>query len=61
MNLESQIEKVNEFFTVEGLKQNWAVLTVTSIFGLALWLRYLPEQGMQYLQALDPYLSPIHL
>ena len=55
MNLESQIEKVNEFFTVEGLKQNWAVLTVTSIFGLALWLRYLPEQGMQYLQALDPY------
>jgi Uncharacterized membrane protein, required for N-linked glycosylation len=55
MNLESQAEKVNEFFTVEGLKQNWAFLTLTSIFGLALWLRYLPEQGMQYLQALDPY------
>ncbi len=55
MNLENYVERVNDFFTVEGLKNNWAVLTVVSIFGLALWLRYLPEQGMQHLQALDPY------
>ena len=55
MNIENYVERVNDFFTVEGLKNNWAVLTVLSIFGAALWLRYLPEQGMQGLQALDPY------
>ena len=55
MNIENYVERVNDFFTVEGLKNNWAVLTVLSIFGAALWLRYLPEQGMQHLQALDPY------
>jgi asparagine N-glycosylation enzyme membrane subunit Stt3 len=56
MNLKNYYERVDDFFTVEGLKDNWAVLSVTSIFFLALWLRYLPEQGMQHLQALDPYM-----
>ena len=55
MNLENYVQKVDDFFTVEGLKTNWAVLAVVSIFSVALWLRYLPEQGMQGLQALDPY------
>lgn len=50
------VEKADEFFTVEGLKQNWAFLAVSGIFVLALYLRYMPERGMQYLQALDPYM-----
>ena len=56
MNLKNYFEKVDDFFTVEGLKNNWAVLAVFSVFMLGLWLRYLPEQGMRYLQALDPYM-----
>ncbi|MFB6213193.1 MAG: STT3 domain-containing protein [Candidatus Nanohaloarchaea archaeon] len=49
-------EKINDFFTVEGLKSNWAVLSVAAIFMFGVWLRYAPEQGMAYLQALDPYM-----
>lgn len=56
MNLKNYFEKVDEFFTVEGLKNNWGFLAVASVFLLALWIRYLPEQGMRYLQALDPYM-----
>ena len=56
MNLKNYFEKVDDFFTVEGLKNNWAVLSVATVFLIGLWLRYLPEQGMQYLQALDPYM-----
>ena len=56
MNLKNYFEKVDEFFTVDGLKNNWAVLAVISVFFAGLWLRYLPEQGMRYLQALDPYM-----
>ena len=55
MNIKNYVEKVDDFFTVEGLKNNWTLLSVISIFGVALWFRYLPEQGMRYLQALDPY------
>ncbi|MFB6190498.1 MAG: STT3 domain-containing protein [Candidatus Nanohaloarchaea archaeon] len=49
-------EKIDDFFTVEGLKSNWALLSVAAVFVLAVWLRYMPEQGLQYLQALDPYM-----
>ncbi|MFB6242330.1 MAG: STT3 domain-containing protein [Candidatus Nanosalina sp.] len=56
MNLKNYYERVDDFFTVEGLKDNWAILSVATIFFMALWLRYLPENGMQYLQALDPYM-----
>lgn len=49
------LERVDEFFTVEGLKQNWALVSLVFIFLLAVWLRYLPEQSLTYLQALDPY------
>lgn len=48
--------RVDSFLTVEGLKSNWAVLSVVAVFFLALWIRYLPEQGMEYLQALDPFM-----
>ena len=56
MSVERYKEKVNDTFSREGLKNHWAFLTVIAIFGVALWLRYLPEQGMQNLQALDPYM-----
>ncbi|MFB6147896.1 MAG: hypothetical protein ABEJ66_03350, partial [Candidatus Nanohaloarchaea archaeon] len=49
-------EKIDDFFTAEGLKENWAVLSVSAIFVMAVWLRYMPEQGMRYLQALDPFM-----
>lgn len=39
----------------DTVKQHWGVLAASSIFLLALYLRYMPAQGMQYLQSLDPY------
>lgn len=56
MSVERYKEKINDTFSREGLKQNWAFLTIIAVFGVALWLRYLPERGMQNLQALDPYM-----
>ena len=53
-------ENIEEKISLETLKNSWAFLILTTIFGLALWLRYLPEQGMQYLQALDPYMIYRH-
>ncbi len=50
------VQKIDDFFTVDGLKKNWDVLAVASIFVLAIWFRYMPAGGMQYLQALDPYM-----
>ncbi len=38
------------------IRQNWAFLAALSIFSLALYIRYLPAQGMENLQALDPYM-----
>ncbi|MFB6204574.1 MAG: STT3 domain-containing protein [Candidatus Nanohaloarchaea archaeon] len=52
----SAIQKVDDFFTVEGLKENWSLLAITGVFLLALWLRFMPANGMKYLQALDPYM-----
>ncbi|MFB6193140.1 MAG: STT3 domain-containing protein [Candidatus Nanohaloarchaea archaeon] len=48
-------ENIKEKASPENLKKYWGGLGATILFGLALWLRYLPEKGMQYLQALDPY------
>lgn len=53
-------DNIEEKISLETLKNSWAFLILTTIFGLALWLRYLPEQGMQYLQALDPYMIYRH-
>lgn len=49
-------KKLDDFLTVEGLKTNWHILALTGIFILAVWLRYMPESGMAFLQALDPYM-----
>ncbi|QGA81033.1 STT3 domain-containing protein [Candidatus Nanohalobium constans] len=37
------------------LKENWHLGGLTLVFLLAFMLRYMPEKGMQYLQAADPY------
>lgn len=55
MELKKKAEELDKQLSIEGLKQNWAVLAVTSIIMFGVWLRYLPAQSMQYLQALDPY------
>lgn len=39
----------------DSIKQHWGVLTASTIFLIALYLRYMPAQSMQYFQALDPY------
>lgn len=36
--------------------ENRFFIGALAVFSLALFMRYLPEQGMQYLQALDPYM-----
>ncbi|PSH02366.1 MAG: hypothetical protein BRC26_00930, partial [Nanohaloarchaea archaeon QH_8_44_6] len=38
-----------------ALLNNWGFLAASGIFLLALYIRYMPAQGMKYLQALDPY------
>lgn len=53
----SAIQKVDDFFTVEGLKSNWSYIAITAIFLLALGLRLMPADGMRHLQALDPYME----
>jgi asparagine N-glycosylation enzyme membrane subunit Stt3 len=41
---------------LKSLERRHAVYAAVSVFMLlGFWLRYLPEQGMQYFQALDPY------
>jgi asparagine N-glycosylation enzyme membrane subunit Stt3 len=37
------------------LMENWGFLAASAIFLFALYIRYMPAQGMRYLQALDPY------
>lgn len=37
------------------LTDNWAFMAASVLFLFALYIRYMPAQGMQYLQALDPY------
>lgn len=48
-------ENIKEKVSPKNLKNYWGGFGITAIFSLALWIRYIPERGMQYLQALDPY------
>ncbi|MFB6143706.1 MAG: STT3 domain-containing protein [Candidatus Nanohaloarchaea archaeon] len=56
VNLSRHAERADELLSYEGLKQNWILISLVFTVSIALYLRYLPEQGMQYLQALDPYM-----
>ncbi|MFB6217399.1 MAG: hypothetical protein ABEJ72_10635, partial [Candidatus Aenigmatarchaeota archaeon] len=55
-----QLEKLreNKYFNraAEAVKDNTYFVAAGFVFLLALYLRYIPEQGMRYLQALDPYM-----
>lgn len=43
---------------IKGLvKDNSALIALSTIFLLALYIRYIPAQNMQYLQALDSYMA----
>ncbi|MFQ3274963.1 MAG: asparagine N-glycosylation enzyme membrane subunit Stt3 [Candidatus Nanohaloarchaea archaeon] len=38
-----------------ALMDNWGFMAASAIFLFALHIRYMPEQGMKYFQALDPF------
>ncbi|MFB6180343.1 MAG: STT3 domain-containing protein [Candidatus Nanohalobium sp.] len=40
----------------KAVKQRWAGLTAVIVSALAIYIRYIPEASMKYLQALDPYM-----
>jgi asparagine N-glycosylation enzyme membrane subunit Stt3 len=40
----------------QALKENWTIPTLGLVFLLSLWIRNIPNRGMKYLQALDPYM-----
>ncbi len=48
-------DNVDQEYLYSKIKENWAFLAALTVFSLALYIRYLPAQGMQNLQALDPY------
>ena len=39
----------------QAVTDHWGFLAASGIFLLALYIRYMPAQGMKYFQALDPY------
>jgi asparagine N-glycosylation enzyme membrane subunit Stt3 len=56
MDFSERLEKWKEADLKQILISNWAVGGISAIFLLALSLRLMPAQGMEYLQALDPYM-----
>ena len=56
MNSERINERIKNELSPSSLKNRWAFLTVLAVFGIGLYLRYLPAQAMENLQALDPYM-----
>ena len=56
MNSERIKDNIKDNLSPSGLKNRWVFLTVLAIFGIGLYLRYLPAQAMENLQALDPYM-----
>lgn len=55
MKFSERLEDLKQADPKQILISNWAIGAVSMIFLLALYLRLRPAQGMQYLQALDPY------
>lgn len=56
MDFSEPLEKWKQADLKQILISNWAVGGISAIFLLALSLRLMPAQGMEYLQALDPYM-----
>ena len=56
MDFSERLEKWKQASLKQILISNWAVGGISAIFLLALSLRLMPAQGMEYLQALDPYM-----
>jgi len=56
MDFSERLEKWKQADLKQILISNWAVGGISAIFLLALYLRMMPAQSMQYLQALDPYM-----
>lgn len=56
MDFSERLEKWKQADLKQVLMSNWALGSLSVIFLLALYLRLRPAQGMQYLQALDPYM-----
>lgn len=56
MDFSERLEEWKQADLKQVLMSNWALGGVSAIFLLALYLRMMPAQGMQYLQALDPYM-----
>jgi len=56
MDFSERLEKWKQADLKQILISNWAVGGISAIFLLALSLRLMPAQGMEYLQALDPYM-----
>lgn len=56
MDFSERLEKWKQADLKQILISNWAIGGLSAIFLLGLYLRLMPAQGMQYLQALDPYM-----
>ena len=51
----NKIKNMDRDSLTKKIKKNWHLTALTAIFFLAFTLRYMPEKGMKYLQAADPY------
>ena len=60
MNAADKLSEYKDNIDKETLEkkaaQNWHLGVLTTIVLTAFYLRYMPEKGMQYLQAADPYM-----
>lgn len=60
MNLSEYRKKAEHLSQPENfkraLKENWTVPSIGLLFVISLWIRNIPNRGMEYLQALDPYM-----
>ncbi|MCJ7478676.1 MAG: glycosyltransferase family 39 protein, partial [Candidatus Nanohaloarchaeota archaeon QJJ-7] len=55
-DLREKVESFREKEPRELLHDSRYGLLLSAVFAFALWIRMIPENGMQYLQALDPYM-----
>jgi asparagine N-glycosylation enzyme membrane subunit Stt3 len=60
MNLSQYREKAEHLSQPENFKEavkkNWTIPSIGLLFFISLWIRNIPNRGMEHLQALDPYM-----